>query len=671
MKIVHTSVARPIGVLMLVLGVLALGFISLSKLKIDLFPNIDIPIVAVATSYQGAGPEEIEKQITRPLESVLSSIQGLDSIQSTSQRNSSVITVIFKSGTNLDNTLIDVREKVDQIKGVFPDNAGDPAVLRFDPQQIPVMQLGLSGASLPVLQDIADQRIVPYLERISGVASASIAGGKTREIQIELDQASMRQYGLSAAQISQALQSENQSASAGVLTKGDQELQIRIDGAFTSIEDIARTLIQLPNGQSIHVEDVATVRDSFKTTTNLVKVNDQEALVISIQKQSDANTVAVADDVREAFTELNESLPKDVQLSTILDASTFIRTSINSVISNMIIGGIVALIVLLLFLRSVRTTLVIGLSIPIAIISTFVLMYFTGETLNILSMGGLALGIGMMVDNSIVILENIFRYRQQGSSTLDAARKGASELGSAIIASTMTTLVVFVPIVFVQGIASDLFTPLAMTVSFSLAGSLLVALTLVPMLSSKLLASDKIINNSKGWFNRLFSKVESKYSSLLRWALQKRKTTIAITATLFLLSFILVPFLGTSFIPSSDQGQIAIKVRTASGTLLSETEQIAQQVASRLEPYEDVIQTNFLSIGGGSSVEAGSQSTSSNKADFTIELVPASQRQVTTAELSEEWNTLMQDIPGANISVSENTVGFGSSSSISIQISGS
>lgn len=667
MKIVNTSVSRPIGVLMLVIGVLALGFVSLTNLKIDLFPNIDIPVAVVATSYQGAGPEEVEKQISRPLESMLSSIEGMDSIQSSSEPNSSLVIIFFKSGTNLDNALIEVREKVDQVKSMLPDDAGDPSVLRFDPQQVPVMQLGLTGANLQILQDLADDQIAPYLERVTGVASASVSGGKEREIQIELDRASMQRYGITTGQVAQALQSENQSSSAGVLTKGDQELQIRVDGAFTSIDDIASTLIPLASGHTIRVDDVATVRDGFKTVNNIIKVNNQEALVISIQKQSDANTIAVADGIHEAIEELNETLPEGVELSTILDSSTFIRASISSVISNMVIGGIVALAVLLLFLRSIRTTLVVGLSIPIAVISTFVLMYFTGETLNILSMGGLALGIGMMVDNSIVILENVFRYRQQGASIMDAARKGASELGSAIIASTVTTLVVFLPIVFVEGIASDLFTPLAMTVSFSLAASLVVALTLVPMLSSKLLTSDKIIDSgNKGWFNRIFSKIETRYASLLGWALRKRKTTIAITLVLFISSFTLVPFIGTSFIPASDQGQISISVKTASGSLLSETESIAMEVSKKLEPYEEVIKTNFLTIGGG----GDGLSSASNEASFTIELLPASERNVTTAEITQEWSDLLKTIPGAEITVSENTAGFSSGSPISIQISG-
>lgn len=666
MKLVNLSVSRPIGVLMLVLAVLSLGFVSLTNLKIDLYPNIEVPLAVVATSYQGAGPEEVEKQISRPLEGVLSSIEGVDSIQSSSQPNSSLVILFFKSGTDLNHALIDVREKVDQIKAALPDNAGDPSVLRFDPQQIPVMQLGLTGAEPETLQQLAEDRIAPYLERVEGAASASVSGGKVREIQIELDRAQLNQYGVTASQIAQALRSENQSTSAGVLTKGDQELQIRIDGEFTAIDDIASTLIQLPGGQEIRVADVATVTDTFKKVDSIVKVNDEEALVLSIQKQSDGNTVAVADGVHEAIEELNETLPEGVQLSTILDTSTFIRASINSVISNMVIGGAVALAVLLLFLRSIRTTLVIGLSIPIAVISTFTLMYFTGETLNILSMGGLALGIGMMVDNSIVILENVFRYRQQGASTIEAAKKGASELASAIIASTLTTLVVFLPIVFVEGIASDLFTPLAMTVSFSLIASLVVALTLVPMLSSKLLTSEKITESSnKGWFNRLFAKVEGAYSAMLKWSLRRRKSTIALTAALFIGSFVLIPFIGTAYIPASDQGQIAIEVETASGSQLSETEQIAEQITEQLQPYEDIIKTNFLTIGGG-----GGLSSSSNQASFTIDLIPAAERDVTTSEVVEEWSGLIQGIPGAEITVGENTGGLGGGAAISIQISG-
>ena len=669
MRIVNVSVSRPIGVIMIVLAVLALGFVSLNNLNVDLFPNIELPIAVVATSYQGAGPEEIEKQITEPLEAALSSIQGIDTIQSQSAPNSSMVLLMFNSGTNMDNALIEIREKVDQVKALLPDNAGEPSVLRFDPQQFPVMQLGLTGGDPYELQLLAEERIAPFLERVEGVASVTVAGGKTREIQVELDRDLLNHFGITAGQVAQALRGENLSASAGVLTKGDQDLQIRVEGEFTSVEDIANTLILLPTGQTIRVSDVANVKDTFREAENIVKVNNEEALVLSVFKQSDANTVAVAEEVQEAMKELQETLPEGRQLSTVLDTSVFIRASIDSVISNMIMGGVVAVAVLVLFLRSARATLVIGISIPIAVISTFILMYFTGETLNILSMGGLALGVGNMVDNSIVILEGIYRYRQEGAGVIEAAKKGASELASAIIASTLTTIVVFVPIIYVEGIAADLFKPLALTVSFSQFSSLLVALTLVPMLSSKMLSSPKIVeSSSKGWFNRLFAKVERVYGNMLRWALRRRKTVIALTVILFIGSFVFVPFIGATFIPAADQGQIGINVELASGSQLSETEKVANQIVEKLEPYKDIIKTNYLSIGSSSD----GFTVNSHLASFTIELVPSTERDITTEEVIQEWTELLQGIPGAEITIMDysTSMGMGMGSPISIQIEG-
>src|SRR5690625_4684803 len=309
-------------------------------------------------------------------------------------------------------------------------------------------------------------------------------------------------------------------------------------------------------------------------------------------KKTDANTVDVAKNILGSLSDIEAGLPEDVKLNVIIDTSEFIQEAVDSVIQNILIGGIISVLVLLLFLKSIRATIVIGLSIPIAVISTFALMYFTGETLNILTLGGLALGIGMMVDSSIVILENIYSYRQRGYSLFESATKGASELAPAVIASTTTTLVVFLPIVFVEGIASDLFTPLALTVSFSLIASLVVAITLVPMLSSKLLSKAMEKQDKPYWFDRFLARVNHLYHAILKWVLKHRKTTITGTIIAIAISIAFIPFIGTEFVPSSDQGQVNISVETAPGSSLKYTEEIAEQVNHKLAHYEDVVETN-------------------------------------------------------------------------------
>jgi len=478
-KLVKTSVKRPVGVIMIVLAVLALGFVSLKNLAVDLFPEIELPIAVVATSYQDAAPEDIENLISRPIEGAVSTVEGVDSIQSRSQTGASVVMLMFKNGTDLDQALLDVREKVDQVKGFLPTEANEPNILRFSPDSLPVMWVSVTGEDAVALTEIANDQIVPYFERLGGIASVTVEGAEEREIQVILDSAKLQQYGLTSQHVAEALSATNQSASVGTVEKGNQDLALRVTGEMESLDDIKNTIIQTPAGATIHVRDVSEVKDSFKETTDLTLVNGEPSLVLSIMKNTDANTVEVATNIKDSIAGIEAELAENINVQVIIDTSKFIQLSIDSVMSNIIIGGAIALLILLLFLKSIRATLVIGVSIPIALISTFALMYFTGQTLNVLTLGGLALGIGMMVDSSIVILENIYSYRKKGHSLFDAATKGASELTPAIIASTTTTLVVFLPIIFVEGLASDLFTPLALTVSFALVASLVVAITLV------------------------------------------------------------------------------------------------------------------------------------------------------------------------------------------------
>ncbi|MGR9048521.1 efflux RND transporter permease subunit [Halobacillus faecis] len=668
MKLVNLSVKRPVGVIMIVAAILGLGFVSLRSLTIDLYPEIDLPIAVVSTSYEGAAPQEVEKLVSRPVESSVSSIEGLEVLQSQSQAGASLVLMQFNTGVNLDSTLLQVRENVDQVTGLLPEGASDPSVLRFDPQQLPIMTVGLSGDTPDELQKIAENRLVPFLERQEGVASVSIEGGQTKEVQVLVDRAQMATYGLDSQTLIQALNAANQSASAGTIEKGQKDLQIRIDGEFSSVEDVRDTRIQSPTGAQVTLGQIAEVNETLTNSNTISKVNGSSSVVLSILKKTDANTVETADNVREAMDELEADLPEGVGTSIVLDTSEFIKISINSVVLNIILGGIFSVLILLLFLKSVRATLVIGLSIPIAIISTFTLMYFTGETLNVLTMGGLALGIGMMVDSSIVILENIVSYRQRGYSMVEAAKQGASELAPAVVASATTTLVVFLPIIFVEGIASELFTPLALTIMFALIASLAVSVTLIPMLSSKLLTKSLKEEGRRYWFNRFLDKVNDGYRSMLRWVLKFRKTTIAITFALIAGSVALIPLIGTEFIPPSDQGQVEVRVNMPEGTSIEETEALTEEIDAEIENYSEIIDVSYLSIGGGSMGSIGNGS--SDFASYTIQLVEPSQREKTTQTVMEELSDSLSGIPGAEIEVSELDAGLGTGAPLQVQING-
>ncbi|MFD2629387.1 efflux RND transporter permease subunit [Oceanobacillus kapialis] len=670
MKIVNTSVKRPVGVIMIVLAIIALGVVSLRSLTIDLFPKIDLPVAVVATSYQDAAPEEVENLVSRPIESAVSTVEGIETVQSQSQAGSSLVVMMFSNGTDLDQALLDVRESIDQVSGMMPDQANDPRIMRFNPDQLPVMWVGLTGENTAALTEIADEQVVPLIERQGGVGSVTVEGSKEREIQLILDQESMQQYGVTAQTIAQSLGSTNQAASVGTVEQGNKDLQLRITGQFESIEDIEKTIVQTQSGGTVHVEDLAQVEDSFKEESSTTLVNGNPSVVLSILKKTDSNTVDVATNVENSLQDIRDNLPEGVGLDVIIDTSEFIQMSIDSVVQNILIGGVISIFILLLFLKSVRATLVIGLSIPIAIIATFTLMYFTGETLNILTLGGLALGLGMMVDSSIVILEHIYSYRKQGYSLVESATKGASELAPAVIASTTTTLVVFLPIVYVEGIASDLFTPLALAVSFSLIASLIVAVTLVPMLSSKLLSKAMEDNGRRYWFDRFLGWLNNKYRSVLKWVLGHRKTSITASVLAIVASLGLIPFIGAEFIPSADQGQIEIQVETELGSTLEHTESIVEQVNEQLTEFESSIETNYVSIGGGSGMGGGVGGGSGNTATYTMQLIPSEERETSTTEIVQDMDEALQGIAGAEITVNSMESGMSAGSPIQIQLNG-
>lgn len=666
MKLISLSVKRPVGVIMIVLAIIALGVVSLKNLSVDLFPKIDFPIAVVATTYEDAAPEEVENLVSKPLESAVSSVEGIEEVQVQSKADSSLVIMMFKNGTDLDQALLDVRDRVDQVKGMLPDRTGDPSIIRFSPDQLPVMWIGFTGDDAEQLTQLADDKVLPFMERQEGVASVQVEGTKEREIQLELNESEMTRYGVSPQALMQAIQDGNASASVGSIEKGDKDLHVRVTGEFTSIDDIANTLIQTETGTTIHVEDIAEVKDTFKKDNSVTLVNGESSVVLSIFKKTDANTVDVAQNINENLDKINADLPEGAKLQVVIDTSEFIEEAVDSVIQNILIGGVISILVLLLFLKSIRATIVIGLSIPIAIISTFALMYFTGETLNILTLGGLALGLGMMVDSSIIILENIYSYRQRGYNLYDSATKGAAELTPAVIASTTTTLVVFLPIVYVQGIASDIFTPLALTVSFSLIASLVVAVTIVPMLSSKLLSSDMEKEKSY-WFDNLLEKVKNVYEKILRGALRHRIITVIVTLLLIGGSITATTIIGAEFIPAGDQGQLEISVKTEPGTNVKETQKIVELINEKIDAYEEVVDINFASISGGGIMDG---SSSSNEGSFTLQLIKPSDRDMTTNEFAKQIREDVSDIPGAEIEVSEMEAGLGMGAPVEVIISG-
>ncbi|MDQ0285075.1 HAE1 family hydrophobic/amphiphilic exporter-1 [Desulfofundulus luciae] len=660
MKITDISIKRPMLVAVLVTVALILGGVSLSRLTIDLFPDLDLPVGAVITTCEGVAPEEIENQITKPLESVLSTVNNLDSISSTSSMGRSVVIVRFKWGTDMDYASLQMREKVDIIRRSLPEDADDPLILRMDPNMFPIIQLSLASNDPARLKDLADDVIQPRLERVAGVASVWTAGGYEREIRVFVDPVKLQGYGLALNQLTAALRAENMNVSSGTAREGTMDYLIRVTGEFKNLDEIRQVVIDSPGGTPIHIGDVARVVDGQKKVTQLSRVNGEPAMAMYINKQSDANTVQVARAVKKAIARLERDLP-EVQFRIVDDQSKFIQQSINHVVREIVVGGILAVLIIWIFLRNLRSTLIISTAIPISIIITFVLLYFCDMTLNLITMGGLALGVGLIVDDAIVVLENIYRHRQQGLGMVDAARVATDEVGGAVIASTLTPIAVFLPVIFVQGLAAQLFTPMALTVSFSIFASLMVALTLVPLLASRMLVLEtagegevrgwrRIYRLSERWFNNL----DAAYRRLLSWALGHRRRVILTVAAGLVLSVLAIPLVGLELMPRMDQGKINITIEMPKGTALDETNRVCTEI-EKIAGAMPEVKSIATGVGyTGSRMSGGTTDT----AQISLELVDRAERKLSADQLAEKLRRELKSIPGAEIKVSAPTSSF-------------
>jgi HAE1 family hydrophobic/amphiphilic exporter-1 len=674
MKLSALAIKRPIAILMAVCIVLVLGAFSFINLPVDLLPEMKFPMMAVFITYDGAAPGEVENMITRPLEEALATVPGVEKISSTSSQNSSVVMLEFSWGSDMDFRALDVREQIDMIKGFLPDGAGSPTVFQFDPSMMPIMSMAVMGDLSPEeLKLVAEDVVKPRLERVEGVASVNVYGGVEREIQVEVDPSRLAAHGISIDQLTQLLSVGNMNISAGRLTEGSNELRVRSIGEYRSLEDLENLVIMNNQAGTLYLRDVAEVKDGFKEQSQIMRLDGSPGISVVVFKQSDANTVTVSKSVHRALQSLNRNLPQDSGVTVLFDSAEFINDSISNVLQIGLIGAVLALFILFLFLRNLRSTLIIGLAIPVSIISTFVLMYFNGVTLNMISLAGLALGIGMMVDNAIVILENIFRHRNQGLDAMEAAHTGSEEVANAIMAATLTTIVVFLPVVFVKGIASQLFSAMAWTVSFSLFASLIVALTIVPVLSSKLL---KIPKNGNGngklsaRFARFFEKVDEFYGRMLHWALGHRKLTVMIMVVAFVASLALVPFVGTEFIPGMDDDWLTASISLPDGSSMEDTSELVAEVERRLSEFKEVSYMSVV-IGetGGMNIGAGGNS---NRASMEIRLIARNQRSLDNNQVADEMRTVLRTIPGAEITIQRSQMMSmgGSGPPVSIMIKG-
>ncbi|GAB6171845.1 efflux RND transporter permease subunit [Paradesulfitobacterium aromaticivorans] len=659
MKLAEVSVKRPVTIIMLMLVIILLGSVSLSRLPIDLLPNMEIPVAVVVTTYTGVGPQEIEKLITNPIEGAISTVENIDTVTSTTTEGNSIVVAMFKYGTDMNFATLQMREKVDLIKRLFPTEVQVPMIMKIDPTMMPIVQLTVSkkDGDLASLQTLAEDKIKPRLERVKGAASVTVTGGYEKQVSLKTNEEKMKGYGLSISTLAGILAAENMNAPGGQVQKGNQDLTIRTMGEFQSIEEIKNLLIPLPTGGQVRLKDIAEVSLGHSDLTAISRTNGKQSISIAIQKQSGTNTVQVANEVASALKELKTDYP-NLNFDTVMDQSVYIKQSINTVVREALLGGLLAIIVLFLFFHNLRTTFITATAIPIAMMATFAVLYFSGVTINMMTLGGLSLAMGRLVDDNIVALENIYRFRQAGHSKSEAAMKGVSEVGMAITASTLTTVSVFLPIVFVQGLTATLFRELALTVSISLAASLLVSLTLVPTLSSKIMQAEGIPEGRRGlfgvmdrfsrWFDRLFGKVEAGYRKFLHFALNHRKSVVAISIIVFVLSGLSALSLGAEFMPVTDSGQLTVSVKLPDGAKLNDTDSVITQIEQKLEGIKEV-KTAFVQIGTSGGFSIGGNT--SNVGSVNVQLIDLNSRSRSVGQIADEIRGLTKDIAGAEIQV--------------------
>jgi HAE1 family hydrophobic/amphiphilic exporter-1 len=628
MKIVKFSINRPVSIFMFTVAAVIFGFISYSKLKLNLLPKISYPTLTIKTEYPGTAPSEIENIISKPIEETCGVVDNVVRISSVSRAELSEVTVEFAWHTNMDFATLKLREKLDLLR--LPVGATKPVILRYDPNQEPIMRLGLSGdADLARIRYVAEREVKQALESIEGVAACSISGGLEDEIHIDIDEQKLGLLNIPITTVANRLAQENVNLSAGILKQKDSQYLVRTVNQFQDVEEIKGIIVEKRGDVQILLGSVADVYRGYKERKVISRINGRECIEAAIYRAADANTVSVADAVTAKLQSVRNNIlkPRNMDYVVITNQARFIKNTIQEVKQTAVYGGILAVLVLLYFLKNFRSTLIIGAAIPISVIITFFLMYSSNITLNIISLGGLALGIGMLVDNSIVVLESIQRYRESGAGLYDSALKGTSEVAGAVTASTLTTVAVFFPIVFVEGIAGQLFKDMALTVTYSLLASLVVSLTLVPMLNAVMRrenSRDRIGRLLKFVFrpvDKVYDKVFGSYQKVQNVSFARRGIIFGGVAALFVAALLMTRFMGRELIPTISQGEFIINIEFRPGTSLKENAAIVGDISEVLKKYPE-IDSIYELIGKGSRGGISFEEERENLSEFTLRLKP-------------------------------------------------
>jgi HAE1 family hydrophobic/amphiphilic exporter-1 len=676
MKLSDSSIQKPVTTFMIALGLIVFGVIGISRMKIDLFPNVKLPMILVATIYPGAGPLEVESEVTDILEERLGTTPNLKDLTSRSAEGVSVATMQFEWGTNLDAASSDIRDRLDQASAFLPEDVQKPFIFKFDISMMPVVQMTLSGnIDEAELRQMADD-ISIGLQRVTGVAAVGIFGGLQNQVQIMVDLRELALTGITLDQFASALQAQNVNFPVGSVSTKEQKYIVRLIGQYDDINQIRNTVIGNKAGVPILARQVANIAWAPEERISYARMNKKNSIFMIIQRRPDANTITVANAVREELAKVKETLPPSVNFDIFWDSSESIKRSINNVATNLILGGILAIMILFIFLRRFRATLFVALSIPVSIFFALFFMYIFGFTVNILSMAGLAIAVGMVVDNGIVVFESIFRHREKGGEPIQSASIGTNEVAMAITASTLTTLAVFFPLLLLRGLIQVFFKELSWAIIFSLTASLGVALTLIPMLASRFLKLPPPGKKEKGlmaWSERFYKNLENSYGRAIGWALRRRKLVILSTIGLFIISLALIPFLGTEFMPEQERRLGEIVVEMPIGTNLEITNQAVSKLEEHvLNKWSADLDGLVSEVGEGTSIYQSLFGTArSNSA--TLNLLLKKNTKHTVKDIEQDIRKKASEIPGLAVRSSQTggmATFFGSGAPIQVDILG-
>ncbi|AOR22486.1 efflux RND transporter permease subunit [Clostridium taeniosporum] len=662
MNLTKTSVKRPLTIIMVFLVVIMFGYIGYLKMPANLMPDIEIPVVMVTTQWPGAGPEDIDEHISEKIEEKLSAVSNVKKTISMSQESVSMVVAQFEYGTDLDEILNDIRSKVDSVQATLPDDVTKSTVLKMDINAQAISQLVISGGhSSEALMKYAEDTIQPKIESVEGVTEAGINGGDKSQVNITADPAVLSNYGVSLQTIKNVLSATNKTFPYGSIIQGEDKIVLRGVDELNSLDDVKQIQIPLSGKNTVRLDKICDVEYGFVKKKSIYRYNGENSLVIDIQKQQDANTVQIMNDVYKTVEKLNSDNP-EYKIEIVNDSSEYISDSIRSVMQNLGISAVIAFLVILLFLKNIRASLVVAIAIPTSIIGAIALLYFTGETLNMVTLGSLVIAVGMVVDNATVIIENIFQYRRDTILDIDnCAIKGTQTVTNAIVASTLTTVAIFLPILFTEGFTKIMFGALAKTLIYALTLSLIVAVTLVPSIFAKLSKgenSKKIVEKPSPIFNKL----SKKYKSILNVALNHKKIVVFISILLFVASIFASTLVGVDFMASTDEGKLNISITLPEGLELNANDYYVSMAENKISDIHE-IKTTMTTL-------APSSRNGNNTANIAIELIPKSERKKSTKDVEKEVVERMSTVPDCEIKVSASSSMEGGSDGVSLELKG-